>query len=123
MVITTLLLFRVERTRWRWPLWAVLGSTVFFLIIDLAFWGANLLKIPAGGWFPLVVGAGVMTLMTTWRRGRTLLAQRLRIGVQRLDEFIARLDLNQVTRVPGTAIFMYSDPERRSSSTPAEPAP
>lgn len=111
MVITTLLLFRIERTRWRWPLWAAVGSTLFFLIIDFAFWGANLLKIPAGGWFPLLVGAGVMTLMTTWRQGRNLLAQRLRTGVQRLDEFIAHLNFDQVTRVPGTAIFMYSDPE------------
>lgn len=111
MVITTVLLFRIERTRWRWPLWAALGSTVFFLIIDLAFWGANMLKIPAGGWFPLLVGAVVMTLMTTWRQGRNLLGQRLRAGVQRFNDFVGRLNLDQITRVPGTAIFMYSDPD------------
>lgn len=110
MVITTVLLFRVERTRWGWPLWAALGSTIFFLIIDVAFWGANLVKIPAGGWFPLTIGVAVMILMTTWRQGRSLLGQRLRAGSPRFSQFVEKLDVEKVTRVPGTAIFMNSDP-------------
>ncbi|MFO7633271.1 MAG: potassium transporter Kup [Caldilinea sp.] len=111
MVITTVLLFRVERTRWRWPLWAALGSTIFFLIIDVAFWGANLVKIPAGGWFPLTIGVAVLLLMTTWRQGRSLLSQRLKAGTRRFEDFVEHLDFDKVARVPGTAIFMYSDPD------------
>ncbi len=110
MVITTILLFRVERTRWRWPLWAALTSTVFFLIIDVAFWGANLVKIPAGGWFPLTIGAAVLILMTTWRQGRSLVSQRLKAGTRRFEDFVQHLHLDQIARVPGVAIFMYSDP-------------
>jgi KUP system potassium uptake protein len=110
MVITTLLLFRVELRRWHWSPWVAAVSSVVFLTIDFAFWGANLLKIPAGGWFPLVIGAAVFIAMTTWRRGRTLLAQRLRLGTPPLQDFIERLDLTKLARVPGVAIFMYSDP-------------
>jgi KUP system potassium uptake protein len=110
MVITTVLLFRVERTRWGWPLWAALGSTIFFLVIDVAFWGANLVKIPAGGWFPLTIGLAVLILMTTWRQGRSLLGQRLRAGSRRFSDFVAHLDFTEIVRVPGTAIFMNSDP-------------
>ncbi|MFZ1770456.1 MAG: potassium transporter Kup [Caldilinea sp.] len=111
MVITTLLLFRVERTRWRWPLWAALSSTIFFLVIDVAFWGANLVKIPAGGWFPLTIGLAVMIMMTTWRQGRSLLSQRLKAGTRRFSDFVEHLDFDKLVRVPGTAIFMYSDPD------------
>jgi len=110
MVITTLLLFRVERRRWHWPPWVAAVSSAIFLAIDFAFWGANLLKIPAGGWFPLVIGAVVFIAMTTWRRGRTILAQRLRAGMPALSDFVARLDLDKLARVPGMAVFMYSDP-------------
>lgn len=111
MVITTILLFRVQRTRWNWPLWPALGLTAFFLTFDLAFWGANLVKIPAGGWFPLLVGAAVMTLMTTWRQGRNLLAQRLRSDTRHFVDFVQHLDFSQIVRVPGTACFLYSDPD------------
>jgi len=111
MVITTVLLFRVERARWRWPMWAALGSTIFFLIIDVAFWGANLVKIPAGGWFPLTIGVAVLILMTTWRQGRSLLSQRLKAGTRRFEDFAQHLHFGKITRVPGTAIFMYSDPD------------
>ena len=110
MVVTTILLFRVERMRWRWPMWAALGSTVFFLIIDVAFWGANLIKIPAGGWFPLTIGAGVLIMMTTWRQGRSLVSQRLKAGTRRFEDFVQHLQFDKITRVPGVAIFMYSDP-------------
>ncbi|HRW47022.1 MAG: potassium transporter Kup [Caldilinea sp.] len=111
MVVTTLLLFRVERERWRWSLPAAVAFTAFFLAIDLSFWGANLVKIPAGGWFPLVIGAVVFIAMTTWRRGRSLLAQRLKAGTPRFVDFIDRLEHEKLARVPGAAIYMYSDPE------------
>ncbi|MGH2542357.1 MAG: potassium transporter Kup, partial [Ardenticatenaceae bacterium] len=111
MVVTTLLLFVVAHERWQWSLPVALAVTGFFLLIDVAFWGANLIKIPDGGWFPLVVGAIVFALMTTWQRGRRLLRQRLRAGTVRFTDFAERLRTDRVARVPGTAVFMYSDPE------------
>ena len=110
MVITTLLLFTVERERWRWPLWASLGFSGFFLAVDLAFWGANIVKIPAGGWVPLVIGAVVFTLMSTWKTGRRVLAERLRAGALPIDLFLADVAARPPHRVPGTAVFMYGNP-------------
>ena len=110
MVITTLLLFRVERERWKWPLWASLLFTGFFLAVDLAFWGANIVKIPAGGWFPLVVGAVIFTAMTTWKTGRGLLAERMNAGTMPIEMFLADVFRNPPHRVPGTAVFMYGNP-------------
>jgi KUP system potassium uptake protein len=110
MVITTLLLFRVERERWKWPLWASLLFTGFFLTVDLAFWGANIIKIPAGGWFPLAVGAVIFLAMTTWKTGRGILAERLNSGTMPIDMFLADITRNPPHRVPGTAVFMYGNP-------------
>ena len=109
MVITTLLLLVVEREQWHWRAYAALGLTLLFLIVDVAFWTANLTKIGGGGWFPLVIGALVFTLMTTWKRGREILAQRLRAGTTPFAEFIERVEAEDPVRVPGTAVFMYSD--------------
>jgi KUP system potassium uptake protein len=110
MVVTTLLLFTVERERWRWPLWASLGFTGFFLAVDLAFWGANIVKIPAGGWVPLVIGAVVFTLMSTWKTGRRILADRLSAQVLPIELFLADVGARPPHRVPGTAVFMYGNP-------------
>lgn len=110
MAITTLLLFVVERERWSWSLPVAATFTVVFLTIDLFFFGANLTKIPDGGWFPLVIGLVVFTLMTTWQRGRMVLGIRLQKGTIKFRDFIADLDTKKITRVPGTAVFMYSDP-------------
>jgi KUP system potassium uptake protein len=110
MVITTLLLFRVERERWKWPLWASLLFTGFFLAVDLAFWGANIVKIPAGGWFPLVVGAVVFTLMTTWKKGRQILSARQAESALPWDFFAHDMVMTPIHRVPGTAVFMYGNP-------------
>ncbi|RLT38662.1 MAG: potassium transporter Kup [Chloroflexi bacterium] len=109
MVITTLLLVVVKREQWHWPTYAALSLTLLFLIVDVAFWGANLIKIPAGGWFPLVIGALVFTLMTTWKRGREILAKRLRESTIPFANFIERVEQGKPVRVPGTAVFMYSD--------------
>jgi KUP system potassium uptake protein len=110
MVITTLLLFRVERERWRWPLWASALFTAVFLAIDLAFFGANIVKIPAGGWFPLVVGAVVFTLMSTWKTGRRILSERLAAGTLPVELFLKDVAARPPHRVPGTAVFMYGNP-------------
>ncbi len=110
MVITTLLLFVVQRERWGWPLGVALGMTSFFLVVDLAFWGANLSKIPAGGWFPLAIGAVVFILMTTWKRGREILAERLRAGTIPFTEFIEQVYAEEPVRVQGTAVFMSGNP-------------
>lgn len=111
MVVTTLLLFSVARNLWAWSLPVALLFAGFFLLVDVAFWGANLVKIPHGGWFPLVIGAVVFTLMTTWHRGREILADRLRVGTLHFEDFAKQVHREQYARVPGTAIFMYSDPE------------
>jgi KUP system potassium uptake protein len=116
MVVTTLLLFTVERERWRWPLAVTLLFTGFFLVVDLAFWGANIVKIPHGGWFPLVVGALVFALMSTWKKGRAILAARLQEGTLPIDLFLEDVGRRGVHRVPGTAVFMYGN---RSGTPPA----
>jgi KUP system potassium uptake protein len=110
MVITTVLLFMVVRERWRWALPAAVALIGFFLVIDLAFWGANLVKIPAGGWLPLAIGAVIFTLMTTWKRGREILGQRLNTGTVPFTDFAKQIHTQDFARVPGTAIYMYGNP-------------
>jgi KUP system potassium uptake protein len=109
MAITTLLLFIVMRERWRWSLPRAAMVIGFFLIIDLAFWGANLIKIPHGGWFPLVVGAIIFGLMATWKRGRQILTDRLGEGALPIELFVQDVGARSAARVPGTAVFMYSN--------------
>jgi KUP system potassium uptake protein len=111
MVVTTLLLAVVARERWRWSWPAVILFTVFFLAVDVGFWGANLVKIPAGGWVPLLVGLLILTLMTTWRRGREILRQRMQSRSVAYQDVVTRLESpGEMLRVSGTAIYMYSDP-------------
>jgi KUP system potassium uptake protein len=106
MTITTILLFFVMVENWRWP--AALAAVVCapFLVVDLAFAGANAFKIPHGGWFPLIVGLLGYALMSTWKRGRTVLGQRLAADIEPLETFIERLRTTALVRVPGTAIFL-----------------
>lgn len=111
MVFTTLLFAAVAFVRWRWRPWVVIGMAVSLLVVDLAFWTANLPKIPHGGWFPLLVALLVFTVMTTWKRGREILAQRF--GMERLavSDFMESISRHPPARVPGTAVFMNGDPE------------
>jgi KUP system potassium uptake protein len=109
MVITTLLFAVVARERFGWSKAAVGAAAVVFLAIDLAFFGANIFKIPAGGWFPLVVGAIVMTLLTTWRTGRRIVSERISRARVPLDDFLGGLDEAPI-RVPGTAVYLFSVP-------------
>jgi KUP system potassium uptake protein len=112
MAITTLLFYFVAHDRWQWPNWVALMVAGGFLVIDLAFWGANLLKIPHGGWVPLVIGAVVFTLLSTWKKGRQILNDRLKdVSLPRAD-FIASITAHPPHRVPGTAVFMYGDSRR-----------
>jgi len=109
MVITTLLAFVVVRRLWGWG-WLRSGLVIsLFLTIDLVFFAANATKIADGGWFPLVFGLGVFMLLSTWRRGRELMRARLQREDIALEPFLQ--NLGSVTRVPGTAVFLTSNPD------------
>ena len=112
MLIDSLLIFNVMRRLWNWPAWLAYAIAVPLTLIDLAFLASNSLKIPDGGWFPLVIGAVVFTLLTTWKRGRALLMDRLSEDALPLDAFIASIEVAPPTRVEGTAVFMTSTPDR-----------
>jgi KUP system potassium uptake protein len=109
MSITTVLFAHVARTRLRWPVWLVALLTTLFLVVDLSFFGANLVKIPAGGWFPLALAVVIFALMTTWRQGRVILTTTMRENSLPLSLFIQDLARRAPARVPGTAVFMTSD--------------
>ena len=111
MLITTLLAFIVVRRLWGWG-WVKSGLLIsVFLIIDIAFFAANAIKIEDGGWFPLVFGLGVFTLMSTWKRGRQLLRLSMESQALPLESFIAGLRSSSMARVPGTAVFLSNDPQ------------
>jgi KUP system potassium uptake protein len=108
MLVTTVLLGEVARRRWGWGIPMTCGVIGAFLVVDLSFFSANTLKIIEGGWFPLLVGAVVFTLMSTWRRGRQLLLERTSEDNPPLAKFIAELDPSQMPRVDGTAVYLAS---------------
>ena len=112
MVFTTILFAVVARRLWRWSVPAVAALCGLFLVIDLGFWGANVPKIPDGGWFPLVVGGLLFTLMTTWHRGRQLIAARLREEAIPLEAFVDDTAFDTLPRVTGTGVFMAGDLDR-----------
>jgi KUP system potassium uptake protein len=109
MTITTILALFVARHQWGWhlPLLIVVGACL--LIIDLSFFSANLLKVEAGGWFPLVLGLGVFIVMTTWRRGRELVVREIKQGGLALVPFIENITEHPPLRVPGTAVFLTAN--------------
>jgi KUP system potassium uptake protein len=109
MAITTILFFVIAAARWSWPLWKAATLTAMFLIIDLAFLGANVIKVAHGGWVPLVIALGLFTLMTTWKRGRDILRERLQDITMPLDDFLKSLSSGRIHRVSGTAVFMTSE--------------
>ncbi|MBP5997220.1 MAG: potassium transporter Kup [Azonexus sp.] len=111
MLITNLLAIAVAVRLWSWsPLRAVLGALPF-ICIDLGFFLANSVKIPDGGWFPLAFGLAIFILLTTWKRGRELLHDRMAADALQLGPFVADIEGSGVSRVPGTAIFMTPDPD------------
>jgi KUP system potassium uptake protein len=107
MFIDTLLLAVVLFSLWRWNQWLAGGLIGLFLIVDTAYFAANLLKVPDGGWFPLLIGFIAFTFLTTWATGRKLLKQQLREGEIPVELFI-RSATKSAVRVPGTAVFMTS---------------
>ena len=109
MVITTVLLSIVMLDHWNWRKPVVFSIAGVFLLVDLTFFGANITKIPAGGWFPLVIGLAGFALMTTWARGRSIIRER-RLGQLPIERFIASIVEHPQLRVPGTGVYMYPEP-------------
>jgi len=106
MVITTVLFFTVTRDRWSWSLARAGTVAGLILLVDLAYFGANIFKIPHGGWVPIVIGLAIFTVMTTWKRGRELLSFRLHLGRLSLQRFVENIKASNPQRVPGEAIYM-----------------
>ncbi|MEK0085544.1 potassium transporter Kup [Benzoatithermus flavus] len=111
MVVTALLAFIVIRKVWGWSLPLTAMVITPLLALDLAFLGANLLKLLHGGWVPLLLGALLMTVMLTWRRGSEILFEKTRRAEVPLQDLVASLERHPPHRVPGTAVFLTSDPE------------
>ena len=109
MLITTILTFYVIRYHWNYPLALCIASTSFFLVVDFAFWASNMQKLFDGGWFPLLIGGAVFTLMLTWKEGRRLLNEKLRADAIDLPSFLEAVFVNPPARVSGTAVFMTAD--------------
>ena len=114
MLIDSISLFVVMRRLWNWPTVFALAVAVPFMVIDVAFLASNSLKIPEGGWFPILSGIVIFTLLTTWKRGRSVLMNRLSDDAMPLDLFIQSVEASPPTRVAGTAMFLTSSP----NSTP-----
>lgn len=106
MVITTILFYFFARHTWGWHPVLALGLCGFFLVIEVSFWGANLLKVLHGGWFPLLVGALIYTIMTTWNRGRQILSDRMLELIMPLDKFLEKVWDEKAHRIDGVAIYM-----------------
>jgi len=111
MVITTLLAAVVAARRWRWPLWAVVAVTLTFLCFDLTFVSANLSKIASGGYVPILIAIAMYALMSTWSYGRHLLGEHVRKNLVPLGDVRELIRVEMGRRVPGTAVFMTSNPE------------
>ena len=109
MLATTVLTFFVIRYRWNLPLWLCLGATGFFFAIDILLFSASTLKLFHGGWFPLLLGAVLFTIMLTWKRGRELVFENLQKHAIPLEEFLSSLFVAPPTRVYGTAIFLRGE--------------
>jgi KUP system potassium uptake protein len=111
--ITSVLLAFVARRLWRWKRWQVAAMTAVFLAVDGAFLVSNLLKLPTGGWFALLIGIGAAMVMNTWMQGSYLIGRKVAESASSIHEFLASLWSEAVPRVPGTAVFLTT-----SSATP-----
>ena len=109
MIITTLLFHTVTVERWHWPRLASAALSMLFLVVDLGFFGANLVKIESGGWIPLVVAAVIYLLMTTWSIGRKRLWAIVKENTLPFDLFLPDIARRKPPRVPGTAVFLTSE--------------
>lgn len=111
MVITTILFYFLARERWRWHLATAIPLVTLFIIPDTAFFLANMVKVHRGGWVPLAIAAAVFTVLTTWKRGRTILFARLQQQALPMKLFLEDLERNPPLRVPGTAVYMTGNSE------------
>jgi KUP system potassium uptake protein len=109
MFATTILTFFVTRYRWHLPLWVCIGATGFFMTMDIMLFSSTTLKLFHGGFFPLLLGAILLTIMLTWRRGRELVFENLQAHAIPLDDFLQSLFVAPPVRVPGTAIFLRGE--------------
>ena len=110
MLITTVLTFYVIRYKWNYPLALCVAATGWFLVVDFAFFASNLMKLFAGGWFPLMIGGAIFTLMVTWKDGRKLLNEKLRADAIDLNSFLEAVFVSPPMRVDGTAVFLTAEP-------------
>ncbi len=109
MLITTILTFFVIRHAWKYPLWLCIAATSVFFVVDFAFWASNMLKLFDGGWFPLMIGAAIFTLMLTWKQGRKLLHEKSKADGIDLHGFLEAVFVSPPVRVEGTAVFLTSE--------------
>jgi len=109
MLITTTMTFFVIHYGWKYPWSLSLAATGFFFIVDFVFFSANIVKVLEGGWFPLVIGAVVFTLMMTWKQGRALMGERLHDQAIDLTSFLEAVFVNPPKRVEGTAVFLAAE--------------
>ncbi len=110
MAITSIVFFVVTTSTWKWPVWKALPLVAIFLVYDLVFLGANLIKIRDGGWVPLLMGSVVFTMMTTWKTGRRLLGDYFARNQVPFDDFVQEVEAKKPHRVTGTAVFMTQSP-------------
>ncbi len=106
MLMTTAILYRILRTSWRWPKWAAIATFSLFIAVDLVYFAANMMKVADGGWIPLLVGALIFTIMTTWRAGTDAMHRVQERDMIALAQFVRQLRAHKVERVPGKAIFL-----------------
>ena len=110
MLITTVLTFYVIRYGWKYPLALCVAATGWFFVVDFVFFASNLLKLFDGGWFPLLIGGAIFTLMMTWKEGRQLLNEKLRADAIDLPGFLEAVFVSPPLRVEGTAVFLTAEP-------------
>jgi KUP system potassium uptake protein len=109
MTITTIAFFVITWRSWRWPFWQAAGLAALFLAFDVPYFLANLVKFAQGGWFPLVVAMALYAAMTTWKRGRTELADRFAAEALPIEAFLKDLDRHDIPRVRGTGVFLSAN--------------
>ncbi|WP_114972808.1 potassium transporter Kup [Rhodoferax ferrireducens] len=110
MLITTVLTFFVIRYSWKYPLALCIAATGFFFVVDLAFFSSNMMKLFDGGWFPLMIGGSVFVLMLTWKDGRRMMNEKLRVDAIDLNSFLEAVFVSPPVRVEGTAVFLTAEP-------------
>jgi KUP system potassium uptake protein len=106
MLMTTAILYRIMRVSWRWPAWVAIGVFALFITVDIVFFAANLLKVADGGWIPLVIGALIFAVMTTWHAGIDAMHRVHERDTVTIAQFVRRLRDHKIERVPGRAIFL-----------------